>query len=78
VFSQFFREDASAFVPPARKPPRARGAAAAQGGFFRPQDWSYAAFLSLPQARLPADTEAPVDFVFWTAERSCRRITRAA
>ena len=41
---------------------------AAHGGLFRPEDWSYAALCPLPQARLPAAPEAPVDFVFWTGE----------
>jgi hypothetical protein len=42
--------------------------AAAHGGLFRPEDWSYAALCPLPQARLPAAPETPVDFAFWTGE----------
>jgi len=36
------------------------------GGLFRPEDWSYSALCPLPRARLPANTESPVDFAFWT------------
>jgi hypothetical protein len=42
--------------------------AAAHGGLFRPEDWSYAALCPLPQARLADAPEPPVDFAFWTGE----------
>ena len=40
--------------------------AAAHGGLFQPEDWSYLALCPLPQARLPAGPEASTDFAFWT------------
>src|SRR5437763_6710256 len=40
--------------------------AACHGGLFRPEDWSFSAFSPLPQARLSAAPETPVDFAFWT------------
>ncbi len=40
--------------------------AAAHGGLFEPEDWSFAALCPLPQARLPAAPDTPVDFAFWT------------
>src|SRR5215468_1061013 len=42
--------------------------AAAHGGLFRPEDWSYAALCPLPQAHLPAAPDNSVDFAFWTGE----------
>src|SRR5438876_5446809 len=39
---------------------------AGHGGLFWPEDWSFAAFSPLPQARLSAAPETPVDFAFWT------------
>ncbi|HLJ21853.1 MAG TPA: hypothetical protein VKU84_16725 [Stellaceae bacterium] len=39
--------------------------AAVHGGLFDPEDWSFSALCPLPQARLPAAPEAPVDFAFW-------------
>jgi hypothetical protein len=41
------------------------------GGLFAPEDWSYSALCPLPRARLPANTDPPVDFVFWTGETLC-------
>jgi hypothetical protein len=61
----YFREIAEST---ARNRPALEVAAAAHGGLFRPEDWSYAALCPLPQARLPAAPEAPVDFIFWTGE----------
>jgi hypothetical protein len=61
----YFREIAESI---ARNRPALEAAAAARGGLFRPEDWSYAALCPVPQARLPAAPEAPVDFVFWTGE----------
>ena len=40
--------------------------AAAHAGLFKPEDWSFAALCPLPQARLPAAPDAPIDFAFWT------------
>jgi len=40
--------------------------AADHGGLFRPEDWSFSALSPLPQARLSAGPETPVDFAFWT------------
>jgi hypothetical protein len=45
--------------------------AAAHGGLFRPEDWSYVALCPLPQARLPVAPETTVDFAFWTGEELC-------
>jgi len=61
----YFRDIAECI---ARNRPALDALAAAHGGLFRPEDWSYAALCPLPQARLPAAPEAPVDFVFWTGE----------
>jgi len=53
--------------------------AAAHGGLFRSEDWSFSAVCPLPQARLPAVPETPVDFAFWTgAELHAVRITSSA
>ena len=40
--------------------------AAVHGGLFDPEDWCFSAFCPLPQARLPAIPEVPVDFAVWT------------
>ena len=61
----YFREIAECI---ARNRPALDALAAAHGGLFRPEDWSYAALCPLPQARLPAAPELPVDFAFWTGE----------
>jgi hypothetical protein len=61
----YFREIAESI---ARNRPALEVAAAAHGGLFRPEDWSFAALCPLPQARLPAAPETPVDFAFWTGE----------
>jgi hypothetical protein len=52
----YFREIAECI---ARNRPALEAAAAAHGGLFRPEDWSYAAFCPLPQARLPARPDRP-------------------
>jgi len=53
--------------------------AAVHGGLFRPEDWSFSALCPLPQARLPAAPETPLDFAFWTgAELHAISITSTA
>jgi hypothetical protein len=61
----YFREIAESI---ARNRPALDALAAAHGGLFRPEDWSFAALCPLPQARLPAAPQTPVDFAFWTGE----------
>ena len=61
----YFREIADCV---ARNRAALEALAAAHGGLFRPEDWSYAALCPLPQARLPTAPETPVDFAFWTGE----------
>lgn len=48
-----------------------RTLAAASGGLFAPEHWSFSALRPLPQAHLPAGDGTPVrvDFAFWTGER---------
>jgi hypothetical protein len=52
----------------ARNRPALDALAAAHGGLFRPEHWSFSALYPLPQARLAAAPEATVDFAFWTGE----------
>jgi len=61
----YFRDIAECI---ARHRPALDALAAAHGGLFRPDDWSYSALCLLPLARLPAAPETPVDFAFWTGE----------
>jgi len=48
-----------------------RALAAASGGLFAPEHWSFSALRPLPQAHLPPGDGAPVrvEFAFWTGER---------
>lgn len=40
--------------------------ASVHGGLFKPEDWAYSALCPLPQTRLSAASEMPIDFAFWT------------
>jgi len=62
----YFRDIAECI---ARNRPALDALAAAHGGLFRPEDWSFAALCPLPQAHLPAAPETPLDFAFWTGEK---------
>src|SRR3984893_11300688 len=59
----YFRDIAACI---SRNHPALDTLAAAHGGLFRAEDWSFSALYPLPQARLPAAPETPVDFAFWT------------